>query len=130
MDAILQILKKNICLGTPFFNSFAKKPLVTMDDLFKRANKYSMLKDDILLQSHEDALILTPGISSFDVRRVLIDPGNSIDLLQMSVYSQMGLLPSTLENPGWILSGFNGALTTSLGDIVLPVQVGPITQNV
>ena len=30
----------------PFFEFLAKKPLETMDDLFKRANKYSMLKDD------------------------------------------------------------------------------------
>ena len=35
-----------------------------------------------------------------------------------------------LENPGRILSGFNGSSTTSLGDIVLPVQAGPVTLNV
>ena len=34
-----------------------------------------------VLQSHEDVLILTLGISKFDVRKVLIDPGNSADLL-------------------------------------------------
>ena len=48
----------------------------------------------------------------------------------MSAYKQMRLLPTALENPRRILSGFNGVTTTSLGDIVLPVQVGPITQNV
>ena len=47
MDAILQIFKRNICLGTPFFESLTKNPLATMDDLFKQANKYSMLKDDV-----------------------------------------------------------------------------------
>ncbi|RVW82091.1 hypothetical protein CK203_052465 [Vitis vinifera] len=35
MDAILQIFKRSICLGTPFFVSLTKKPLMTMDDLFK-----------------------------------------------------------------------------------------------
>ena len=35
-----------------------------------------------------------------------------------------------LENLGRILSGFNGVTTTSLGDIVLSVQAGPITLNV
>ncbi|RVW91248.1 Transposon Ty3-I Gag-Pol polyprotein [Vitis vinifera] len=34
-----------------------------------------------------------------------------------------------LENPGRILSGFNGSSTTSLGDIILPVQAGPVTLN-
>ncbi|RVW72176.1 hypothetical protein CK203_061825 [Vitis vinifera] len=33
--------------STPFFESLAKKPPTTMDDLFRRANKYSMLEDDV-----------------------------------------------------------------------------------
>ena len=47
MDVVLQIFKRSICPGTPFFESLAKKPLVSMDDLFRRAGKYSMLEDDI-----------------------------------------------------------------------------------
>ncbi|RVW52898.1 hypothetical protein CK203_089624 [Vitis vinifera] len=43
----LQIFKRSICPGTPFFESLAKKPPTTMDDLFRRANKYSMLEDDV-----------------------------------------------------------------------------------
>ncbi|RVX19890.1 hypothetical protein CK203_005057 [Vitis vinifera] len=46
MDAVLQIFKRSICPGTPFFESLAKKPPTTMDDLFS-ANKYSMLEDDV-----------------------------------------------------------------------------------
>ena len=42
----------------------------------------------------------------------------------------MGCELSGLENPGRILFGFNGAATTSLGDIVLSVQAGPVTLNV
>nr|CAN82277.1 hypothetical protein VITISV_008350 [Vitis vinifera] len=38
MDAVLQIFKRSICLGTPFFESLAKKPPTTMDDLFQRAS--------------------------------------------------------------------------------------------
>ena len=47
MDAVLQIFKRSICPGTPFFESLAKKPPTTMDDLFRRASKYSMLEDDV-----------------------------------------------------------------------------------
>ena len=47
MDVVLQIFKRSICPGMPFFESFAKKPLMTMDDLFRRVNKYSMLEDDV-----------------------------------------------------------------------------------
>lgn len=53
-----------------------------------------------VLQPHEDVLFLTLGMSGFNVRRVLIDPSSSVDLLQMLAYKQMGYSPSTLENPG------------------------------
>ena len=43
MDAVLQIFKCSICPGILFFESLAKKPPTTMDDLFRRASKYSML---------------------------------------------------------------------------------------
>ena len=83
-----------------------------------------------ILQPHRDALILSLVMGDFDVRWILIDLGSSANLLQASVVNQMGLELSGLENPGRILSGFNDAATTSLGDIVLPVQVGPVTLNV
>ena len=34
MDAVLKIFKRSICPGTPFFESLAKKPPTSMDDLF------------------------------------------------------------------------------------------------
>ncbi|XP_034707086.1 uncharacterized protein LOC117930553 [Vitis riparia] len=300
MDAILQIFKRSICPGTPFFESLAKKPPTTMDELFRRANKYSMLEDDIraavqpvlvtgqttkneatrsfktpnhpgtsnwrwpvpirsnpserdrnkrceyhkdhghtteacislrymvedllkaghlkqyirptpqgeesphnrgprapaapvrtmindiyggpmddeynskrkrqrllraatvrehvssirpglaagstppidgtivfptidptrVLQLHRDALVLTVGVGDYDVKRILIDPGSSADLLQVAVIKRMGFEPSSLENPGKTLSGFNGSSTTSLGDVILPVYAGPVILNV
>ena len=53
-----------------------------------------------ILRLHQDALILTLGVSDFDVRQILIDPGSSTDLLQESVIKQMGFVPSNLENLG------------------------------
>ena len=47
MEAVLQIFKRSICPRTPFFESFAKKPPTSMDDLFRHASKYSMLEDDV-----------------------------------------------------------------------------------
>ncbi|KAL6326848.1 hypothetical protein AAG906_012123 [Vitis piasezkii] len=82
------------------------------------------------LQPHRDALILSLEIGDFDVRRILVDPGSSADLVQASVVGHMGHSLAGLENPGRILSGFNGSSTTSLGDIILPVQAGPVTLNV
>ena len=82
------------------------------------------------LQPHQDVIILILEISDFDVRRVLVDPGSYANLLQMSAFKQMGFSPSALENPGRTLSGFNRASSTSLGDVVLPVQARPLVFNV
>ena len=46
-STILQIFKQSISQGTPFFESLAKKSPVSLDDMFKRADKYAMLKDDV-----------------------------------------------------------------------------------
>ena len=64
------------------------------------------------------------------MRRILVDPSSLADLVQASVISHMGHNLTGLENPGRILSGFNGVSTTSLDDIVLSVQAGPVTLNV
>ena len=96
----------------------------------KRVTTFPLVDPNRILQPHQDVLILTLGISDFDVRRILIDPGSSADLLQVSVIKQMGFTPLNLEISEQILLGYNGASTTSLGDIVLPVQVGLVTLNV
>ena len=83
-----------------------------------------------MLSPHQDALILTLGVGNFDVKRILIDLGSSADLLQVAIVKQMGFIPSSLENPRRTLSGFNGSSTTSLGDVILPVQAGPVILNV
>ena len=59
MDVILEIFKRSINPGTSFFESLAKKPLVIIDKLFRWANKYSMLEDDVreanYLTKHDEA---------------------------------------------------------------------------
>ncbi|XP_010661206.1 uncharacterized protein LOC104881735 [Vitis vinifera] len=61
MDVVLQIFKRSICPGTPFFKSLAKKPPTTMDDLFWHASKYSMLEDDVRAATQQ---ILVAGQAS------------------------------------------------------------------
>ena len=77
-----------------------------------------------------DALVLTLCINGFDVHKVLVDPGNTADLLQLPTFNQMKLSPLMLNSAKRILSGFNGVTTTTRGDITLPVQARPITQQV
>ncbi|XP_034695601.1 uncharacterized protein LOC117921749 [Vitis riparia] len=62
-----------------------------------------------VLQPHQDALILTIGVA---------------------VIKRMGFEPSSMENPGRTLSGFNGSSTTSVGDVILPVHARPVILNI
>ena len=77
-----------------------------------------------------DALVLTICISGFDVHKVLVDPSSTTNLLQLPAFNQMKLSLGMLNLVGRILSGFNGATTITLGDVKLPIQAGPITQQV
>ena len=79
---------------------------------------------------HYDALVLTLCISGFDVHRVLADLGNATNLLQLLAFNQMKLSSGMLNSAGRILFGFNNSTTTTLGDVTLPVQTRPVTQQV
>ena len=67
-----------------------------------------------VIMTHYDALVLTLYINGFDVHRVLVDIGSAANLLQLLALSQMNLSPQMLNLAGRILSGFNGATTTTL----------------
>lgn len=64
------------------------------------------------------------------MHKILVDPGSSTEFLQMFAYKQMGHSLVTLESTGRILIKFNGATTVSLGNMVLLVEVEPVTLNV
>ena len=77
-----------------------------------------------------DALVLTLCINGFDVHKVLVDPGNAADLLQLPAFIQMTLSSDMLNSIGRILYGFNGATTVTLEDVTFPMKAGPVTQRV
>ena len=83
-----------------------------------------------VITPHYDALVLTVCIKSFDVHRVLIDPGSAADLLHLPDFNQLRVSIYRLHSSGKILSGFNGATTLSVGDITFSVKAGPVTQQV
>ena len=83
-----------------------------------------------VISPHYDALVLIIGINSFDVHKVLVDPGSAADLLHLPAFKQMKVPLDHLSSTGRVLSGFNGATTMTIGDITFPVTVGPITQQV
>ena len=83
-----------------------------------------------VITPHYDALVLTLCINNFDVHRFLVDLGSATDLLHLPAFQQMKVPFDHLRSAGRILSGFNEAITLTVGDIVLSVNAGPVTQQV
>ena len=59
------------------------------------------------------------------VRRIVVDPGSVADLLYMPTLLQMGYQVTCLHYPYRMLTDFKGSRAESLGEIMLPVTVGP-----
>ena len=83
-----------------------------------------------VITPHYDAIVLTVCINSFDVHRVLVDPGSAADLLHLPALKQTRVLIDHLHFAGRVLSGFNGATTLSVGDITFSIKAGPVTQQI
>ena len=47
MDGVLQNFRRGFRPTTPFFHSLSIDPLATMEELYRRADRYSMQKDNI-----------------------------------------------------------------------------------
>ena len=47
MDAVVQNFKRSFRPSTPFFHSLSLDPPATMEELYRRANRYSTLEDNI-----------------------------------------------------------------------------------
>ena len=83
-----------------------------------------------VITPHYDALVLTVCINSFDVHRVLVNPGSAADLLHFPAFKQMRVPIDHLHSAGRVLLGFNGATLPSVEDIAFSVKAGPVTQQV
>ena len=83
-----------------------------------------------LVQPHDYDLVLTLEVGRHLMKRILVDPSSAADLLYLPSPIQSGYKPDNLHNPGRVLVNFNGTLTHSLGEIVLPISAGPVTSLV
>ena len=47
MDVVFQNFRRSFGPSTPFFQSLSLDPPITMEELYKRVDRYSMLEDNI-----------------------------------------------------------------------------------
>ena len=77
---------------------------------YKKANKIAspmlgFLDEDKvgIVQPHDDALVVTLRIGGYDVRRVLVNQGNAVEVMYPDLYKRLNLKPDDLTayNPLW-----------------------------
>ena len=76
------------------------------------------------IQPYDDALIVTLRIGGFDVKRVLVDQGNAVEVMYPDLYKGLNLKPEDLTAYNSPLVSFEGKIITPRGQIRLPIQIG------
>ena len=73
------------------------------------------------IQPHDDALVVTLRIGGYDVKRVLVDQGNGIEIMYPDLYEGLRLKPENLTPYDSPLVSFDGKVVIPRGHIRLPV---------
>ncbi|KAL0311670.1 UNVERIFIED_CONTAM: hypothetical protein Scaly_2918700 [Sesamum calycinum] len=73
---------------------------------------------------HNDALVITALLANYEVGRIFIDFGSSLDILFGEAYNQMQLGDITLEKVNTSLYGFTREVVHSRGMKSLPLTLG------
>jgi hypothetical protein len=76
---------------------------------------------------HSDALVVTMQIGDFEVKRILIDPGSSAEIMYDSLFKGLGLEHKDLDRKVDPLYGFLGESVMLVGRVTMKVQAGTIS---
>ncbi|XP_065637811.1 uncharacterized protein LOC136071001 [Quercus suber] len=76
------------------------------------------------IQPHDDALVVTLRIEGYDVKRVMVDQGNTVEIMYPDLYKRLNLKLDDLTPYYSPLVSFEGRMVTPKGQIRLPVQTG------
>ncbi|XP_048605621.1 uncharacterized protein LOC106373592 [Brassica napus] len=79
---------------------------------------------------HNDPLLVVLGIGEYDVTKVLIDTGSSVDLIFRGTLQKMGVNLDDIKPSSRTLTAFNGSSETILGTICLPARTCGVTRTV
>jgi len=74
----------------------------------RREQDISFTPDDceVVVPHDDDPMVVTLQIHNWDVKRVLIDPGSSANILYYDAFERLGLAPEQLQTFKGILTGF------------------------
>ena len=67
------------------------------------------------IQPHNDALVVTLRIGGYDVKMVMIDQGNVVEIMYPNLYKGLGLKPENLTAYSSPLVSFEGKMVVPKG---------------
>ncbi|XP_073015669.1 uncharacterized protein [Primulina eburnea] len=77
-----------------------------------------------IVAPHNDALVVTDTIANYDVAKIFVDNGSSVNVLFKTTLDQMKVEGFEFEPVSTPLYGFAGHAIPTLGQIVLPLSLG------
>ncbi|XP_022764236.1 uncharacterized protein LOC111309440 [Durio zibethinus] len=95
-------------------------------------NHISFSDDEISLEGKRNAkaLHITVKCQSHIIAKVLIDNGSAINVMPMSTLARLPIDYSHMRDSQMIVRAFDGTRKEVLGDIEMPLQIGPCTFNI
>ena len=80
-------------------------------------------KDKVVtIQTHDDALVVTLKIEGYDVKRVLVDQGSTIEIMYPDLYKGLNLRSEDLTAYDSPLISFEGKMVIPKNQIRLPIE--------
>ena len=76
------------------------------------------------IQPHDDALVVMLRIGRYDVKRVMIDQDNAVNIMYPDLYKALSLKSEDLAAYSSPLVSFEESMVAPKGQIRLPVQIG------
>ncbi|XP_070019739.1 uncharacterized protein [Nicotiana sylvestris] len=100
----------------------------TRDYLPEDTLTFSKENIEALSQPHNDALVISILLNKVQVKRVLVDPSSSANIIRSSVVEQLGLFDQIIP-ASQVLNGFNMASETTKGESIIPFNVTGTIQD-
>lgn len=76
---------------------------------------------------HNDALVLTMNINTWDVRRVFVNPGSLSKVMYKNLYNKLKFPTNKIRPMDTLVFSFNGQLVCPVGTIQVLVKIGPVS---
>ncbi|CAL9029664.1 unnamed protein product [Prunus brigantina] len=85
---------------------------------------FSQEEEEGVIFPHDDPMIIRAEIADYDVGRVLIDTGSSVNVIFADAFKELGVADSMVNRQITPLLSFSGDLVQPVGSVSLPIAFG------